>query len=73
MSTLNAAVVAVRLRRFWLGPAMKSPVVRASDLGDAWRDVTVTRAGSTLVLYTPYDFGAPAATSAPTWPGGCDG
>jgi hypothetical protein len=58
MSTMNAAVVAVRLRRFWLGPAMKSPVVRASDLGEAWRDVMVVREGSTLVLHTPYDFGA---------------
>ncbi len=57
MSTLNAAVVAVRLRRFWLGAAMKSPVVRASDLGEAWRDVTVVREAATLVLYTPYDFG----------------
>lgn len=57
MTTLNAAVVAVRLRRFWLGAAMKAPAVRASDLGEVWRDVTVTREASTLVLCTPYDFG----------------
>lgn len=58
MSTLNAAVVAVRLRRFWLGPALRSPTVMASDLGEAWRDVTVVREASTLVLCTPYDFGS---------------
>lgn len=58
MSTSNAAVVAVRLRRFWLGAAMRSPSVRASDLGEAWRNVVVVREAATLVLYTPYDFGA---------------
>jgi hypothetical protein len=54
---LSAAAVAVRLRRFWLGPAARSPTVRASDLGEVWREVAVQRVASTLVLLTPYDFG----------------
>ena len=54
---LSAAAVAVRLRRFWLGEAADERVVRRSDLGDVWQDVTLVRVGSTLTLYTPYDFG----------------
>ena len=54
---LSAAAVAVRLRRFWLGEAADEPVVRRSDLGDVWREITVVRVASTLTLYTPYDFG----------------
>jgi hypothetical protein len=54
---LSAAAVAVQLRRFWLGEAADERVVRRSDLGDVWRDVTLIRVGSTLTLYTPYDFG----------------
>jgi hypothetical protein len=49
--------VAVRLRRFWLGEAMKARGVRSSDLGDVWREVLVRRLAATLELYTPYDFG----------------
>jgi hypothetical protein len=53
----SAAAVAVRLRRFWLGEAMRATVVRKSDLGDVWREVLVRRVAATLELYTPYDFG----------------
>ena len=54
---LSAAAVAVRLRRFWLGEAPGQRVVRTSDLGEVWREVKVKRTASTLVLYTPYNFG----------------
>jgi hypothetical protein len=54
---LSAAAVAVRLRRFWLGEAADERVVRRSDLGDVWRAIALRRVGSTLTLYTPYDFG----------------
>lgn len=56
-TTPSAAAVAVRLRRFWLGEAAGQRVVRRSDLGEVWRDITVVRMASTLTLYTPYDFG----------------
>lgn len=54
---LSAAAVAVRLRRFWLGEAPAASAVRRSDLDGVWREVSVTRLGSTLELNTPYDFG----------------
>ena len=57
MAVPSAAAVAVRLRRFWLGEAMRSPVVAESDLGEVWRKVAVSRVASALVLHTPYDFG----------------
>lgn len=62
---LSAAAVAVRLRRFWLGEAAGQRTVRASDLGEVWREITVTRTASTLLLHTPYDFGVGDPLSGP--------
>lgn len=57
MAGPEAAVVAVRLRRFWLGEACRARAVRASDLGEVWREVAVRRVAARLTLFTPYDFG----------------
>lgn len=54
---LEAAAVAVRLRRFWLGEAHDAQPVRDSDLGEVWREVAVRRVAARLTLFTPYDFG----------------
>lgn len=65
MPSLEAAAVAVRLRRLWLGEIAASDELADSDLADAWQDVTLRRVGSRLELWTPYDFGAGTPLAGP--------
>src|SRR4051794_9736709 len=54
---LEAPAVSVRLRRLWLGEAVREPSLASSDFADVWPEVALRRVGSTLLVHTPFDFG----------------